>query len=248
MLYMGFGMALDPVRLGVVLLLTSRPRPMLNLFVFWLGGLAAGVVEAVFVLVFLHDFAQGFIRHVTSAIDGVRSSVVIFTGAHLQITVGVVTLVAIAALRVRERARIDRQVAVGGGGVTTVVEQPRGLSALLAWLAARTHDMLKSNYVWPVFIAGLSSSIPPVEGLAALGVIMASRADLGTQVSGFLVWTMLLLTIIEVPLVCYLVRPHKTLALIMQVQHWLQGHIRQIMQFVFTGFGVCAVVQGLVSL
>ena len=35
--------AMDPVRIGITALLLSRPRPMLNLFVFWLGGMAAGI-------------------------------------------------------------------------------------------------------------------------------------------------------------------------------------------------------------
>ncbi|MGO8963016.1 MAG: GAP family protein, partial [Mycobacterium sp.] len=47
-LYMGFALALDPFRLGFALVLTSRRRPMLNLFAFWLGGMAAGLGLAMF--------------------------------------------------------------------------------------------------------------------------------------------------------------------------------------------------------
>ncbi len=79
-LYMGFGMAFDPFRLGFVLVLTSRRRPMLNLFAFWLGGMAAGLGLAMVVLVLMRDFSRVAIDAAMSVIDDVRSSVVILTG------------------------------------------------------------------------------------------------------------------------------------------------------------------------
>ncbi len=105
---------------------------------------------------------------------------------------------------------------------------------MFAWFAARTHDMLNTPYIWPVFIAGAASAIPPVEGVMVLTVIMASRADLGTQLSAFVVFTLLLLSIIEIPLVSYLVRPEKTLAVVERVQSWIHAHLRQIMQALLT--------------
>ncbi len=54
--------ALDPVRIGITALLISRPRPMLNLFAFWLGGMAAGIATALIVLLFLRDFTISFMR------------------------------------------------------------------------------------------------------------------------------------------------------------------------------------------
>jgi hypothetical protein len=245
-LYMGFGMAFDPFRVGFVLVLTSRPRPMMNLFAFWLGGMAAGIGEALVVLLLMRDFALVAIHNVASAFEDLRSGLVIFTGGRLQITLGVIILMSILVIRVRERAR--KQVAFGSGGVPGVVLKPRGPAAVFAWLAARTHDMLKSDYIWPVFVAGAASAIPPIEGVAVLAVIMASRADLGTQLSAFLVFTLLLLSIIEIPLVSYLVRPEKTLAVIQQIQGWIQAHLRQIMHGIMTMGGLSAVVQGVASL
>ena len=34
----------NPVRLGITLLVISRPRPMQNLFVYWIGCLVASVL------------------------------------------------------------------------------------------------------------------------------------------------------------------------------------------------------------
>jgi len=147
-----------------------------------------------------------------------------------------VTLVAIAALRVRERARIDRQVPWAAAVVTTVVDSRA--DCRLYSPGCRAHPR---HVEVQLRVAGVHRRplvvYPARRGLGGARGHHGVEGRLGTQVSGFLCWTMLLLTIIEVPLVCYLVRPHKTLALIMQVQHWLQGHIRQIMQFDSLGFG-----------
>jgi hypothetical protein len=247
-LYMGFALALDPFRLGFAVVLTSRRRPMLNLFAYWLGGMAAGVGLAMFGLLMLHNFTQVAVQNAMSVIDHVRSTVAIFTGGRLQITFGVLVLLAVVIVRIRERARVEKLVAVGGGGVSDVVRQPRGPGALFAWFAARTHDMLESNFIWPVFVAGAASAIPPIDGVAMLAVIMASRADLGTQFSAFVVFTLLMLSVVEIPLVSYLVWPEKTVGLVQQVQNWIQAHLRQIMLTLMTVGGLTAVVQGVASL
>ena len=47
--------ALDPVRIGIVALMISRPRPMRNLLVFWLGGMIAGMSVAWLCCCYLRD-------------------------------------------------------------------------------------------------------------------------------------------------------------------------------------------------
>lgn len=246
-LYMGFGMALDPVRLGVVLFLTSRKRPMLNLFAFWLGGIAGAIALAAVVLLLMRDFAAGIIQGLASVVEHVRANVFILTGGRLSITFGVVVLMIVITIKIRERARAAQPVAVGGGGGTDLATQARG-PKILAWLAARTQAMLQSDNVWPVFVAGATSSIPPIEGAAVLAVIMASRADVGTQFSAFVVYTLALLVILEIPLVCYLVRPDNTLGIMLRVQSWVQAHLRQIIQSLMVIGGITAIVQGMASL
>ncbi len=246
-LYMGIALALDPFRLGFALVLTSRRRPMLNLFVFWLGGKTAGVGLAMATLLLLRDFADVVVRNAMSVIDHVRAHVVIFTGGRLQITFGVLLLLALVIIKVRERAREETLVTVGGGQ-SEAVSEPPAPTGLLAWFAARTHDMLKSDMIWPVFVAGAASAIPPVDGVAMLAVIMASRADLGTQFTAFIVFTVLMLSIIELPLVSYVVWPQKTAALVQLVQTWIHAHFRRIIEVLLGMAGITALVQGVASL
>jgi Sap, sulfolipid-1-addressing protein len=77
--------AIDPVRIGVTALLVSQPRPMLNLLAFWLGGIAAGVVAALAVLLFLRDFTLSVIRLVVSATSSPIT-------AYVQVAIGVVAV------------------------------------------------------------------------------------------------------------------------------------------------------------
>jgi hypothetical protein len=89
--------AIDPVRIGIVALLISRPQPMLNLLVFWLAGIAAGTAAALLLLIVLHDRILSIMRVVGSAVSG---SVV----APIQVAIGVIALLIGARLLARESA------------------------------------------------------------------------------------------------------------------------------------------------
>lgn len=75
----------------------------------------------------------------------------------------------------------------------------------------------------------------------ALTAIMASKAPTGTQLLVFVIFTLQVLAFVEIPLVSYLVAPHKTEATIRQLNKlntWIQGHQRQIIQ---TGLAATAI-------
>lgn len=57
----------DPVRIGVAVLLMSRPRPMLNLLAFWIAGMATGIIAGLVVV-----FALG--EHVIRAVEAMSTS------------------------------------------------------------------------------------------------------------------------------------------------------------------------------
>ncbi|CKO76450.1 Conserved membrane protein of uncharacterised function [Mycobacterium tuberculosis] len=79
-LLLGLGMAIDPARLGLAVVMLSRRRPMLNLFAFWVGGMVAGVGIALAVLVFMRDVALAAIQGVVSAANEFREAVGIWRG------------------------------------------------------------------------------------------------------------------------------------------------------------------------
>jgi len=248
-LFLGFGMALDPLRLGLVAVVLSRQRPMLNLFAFWLGGMIAGIGIGMAVLVVMRDTAMAALRSAAAVVADVRSSIAFFEGGHLKITLGVIALVSLVVLLARERARtVRRVVAVSGhSGGTEMAAQPRVLR-LFARLGAVNQSILNRGFFWPAFLVGLGSATPPVETLMLLTIIMASGAAIGTQFSAFLVYTVMVLAVIEIPLVCYLGAPEKTQAVMVRVQNWLRVRRARISQAALGVSGVVLMVQGVGSL
>ena len=105
--------AADPVRLGIVVLLTSRPRPMLSLFGFCVGATTTFTACVVCLLLLLRNFGQMIAQGLMSA--GASS-----TARHLQIAGGLLalllaTLIAVGLLA-RLRARVSMPVAISRRG------------------------------------------------------------------------------------------------------------------------------------
>jgi hypothetical protein len=100
---------------------------------------------------------------------------------------------------------------------------------------------------WIGFVAGLAFAIPPVEYLVALTVILASGAAIGAQLSAALMFTMVVLAVVEVPLVSYLVTPAKTRAVTLQLHNWVWARRRQTLAVIVAVAGVLLVATGMAS-
>jgi hypothetical protein len=220
--------AMDPVRIGITALLISRPRPMLNLFAFWLGGMAAGIAVALVVLVWLRDVSLFVMRVLISAISGP-------TVAHIQVAVGVLAVLIAARLRTRQRAPVP----VTGDEASVAVLQPNP-SAGSSRLSIR--DRLESGSVVVAFVAGLALATPPVEYLAALITILASTATAGAQVGAALTFTLVAFTVVEVPLISYLTTPVQTLLVVQRLNEWISARREAIPVIVIGLVGVLLTV------
>lgn len=244
-------MLIDPMRVGIAAVLMSRRQAMRTLLAFWVGGIVAGIIVGVAVLVLLHDVALKVIEAGAALINQVRSAVVILEGEQLRVTIGVLALVALTVMLARDRARLAAPVpvpvSVGGGDTADVVPAPPKQTALAA-LGSRVHGMLDSGFIWPAFVVGLMSTFPPIEGPMVLTVIMGSRATAGAQFSAFLLFTVLVLVFVEVPLLSFLAAPQKTEALMMRMNTWIIAHRRQIFETLLAVMGIASLVQGIVSL
>ncbi|QUR67330.1 GAP family protein [Mycobacterium spongiae] len=267
-LILGMGMAVDPVRLGLAVVMVSRRRPMVNLLAFWLGGIVAGIGVGIAVLVVMREVALAAMENATSAFSSVTSEFTIITGGRLYIALGLFALLVVAVISARARiaTRLSEPVftpatspvPVGGNAATLVEERPTAEPPaeveeppsrnLFARLGACTHDMLNRDRAWPAFVVGLASSFPPYEGIILLSIIMASGAAVGTQFSALIVFVLIVLAVIEIPLVGYLAMPDKTLAVMLQIQTWLRTYRRQIVQTILTVTGVLLLVQGVLAL
>ena len=108
---LGLLMGLDPMRLGITLLVISRPRPVQNLLAYWVGCLIALILNMAVPLTLLH--ATPTFR--SFAHDWATSS----TGGRIQIGIGVLLLSITALLTVRFSARRRAQLPTPGGNAST---------------------------------------------------------------------------------------------------------------------------------
>ncbi len=163
---LGLSVAADPLRIGIAMLLTSGPpRPLINLVSFWLGSLAAGVALGVGAFVLFPELVSEALR---VAVGWIAS----LTGGHAKLVAGTVALCVAAASAMRLARRPTRR---------PTVRATRGLQTSSGGVASRARDLLHGGRPWVSFTAGLSQGPAPVEYLAAISVIHASGAAIGTQ-------------------------------------------------------------------
>lgn len=237
--------AVDPVRIGITLLLIGRERPVANLLAYWLGLMVTGVGLAVIALMFL----PGVVRPVTDFVVAAAEEPVI---PPMQIALGLLAIpvAVIIAMRARRRTMI--------AAPATEIRDP--VSAMAFAAAAQTAPASSSRLPrlsWPAlfsgrwgnsvamaFAAGLFSATPPLEYCFAILAIAASGAAIGTQVSAAIVFSLVAFAIAEIPLLGYLASPAKTKAVVAKLHDWIGAYRKPIFACILGLFGVVMLASG----
>lgn len=200
LLAMAIAVSLEPFRIGMTVLMINRPRPVLQLAAFLTGGYAMGTTVGVIVLFLLRP-----------AVGSAH-----FTLPRVQIAVGAVVL-ANAAL-----------VATGVLGGRRDPDGPMGLfDRALATVTSRGRQLLSGRSLWTAGVAGLGIALPSVDYLAALALIAASGAATAVQFGALLLFNLVAFTLVEIPLVCYLVAPDRTRATLQALYDWVRAQGRR---------------------
>ncbi|AOS92477.2 hypothetical protein AN480_15135 [Mycobacterium intracellulare subsp. chimaera] len=253
---LGILAALNPVRLGLALLMISRPRPGPSLLAYWIGGLTVCVPELLLPLMLLNFTPMfGHIAHGSSSPS---------TGATLgkvQIGLGVIGLSIAAAMTVRfvTRQRVaqpspDARSPAPSSASAAPIAMPR--------LLTRVQDVSSDDgspvrpgskmcrattappSAWVAWVIGLISV--PVDGvLFIVAIIMASGASLTAQFGAAIAFIVLMYAVVEVILVGYVATPAKTQSLLRVLHDWVRTYHRQILVILFTVVGVSQLAQGL---
>lgn len=223
--------ALDPVRIGIVAIVISQPRPMHNLLAFWLGGMVAGISVAAVVLLFLRDFTLPLMRTVVSAMSTPIA-------AQTQVAIGMLAVSSAALIWARQHMPVP---ATGGETSVSVLRPSRSTGS--GRLAIR--GQLEGGSPVAAFVAGLALATPPVEYLAAMITILASGAPAAEQFGAALMFTVIAFTVVEIPLVSYLVTPTKTLAVVQRLNDWMNERRHSIPAVAVVACGVLLVVTGM---
>ncbi|MCW2562806.1 MAG: gap protein [Mycobacterium sp.] len=268
LLGLGFVLAFEPLRIGVVLLLISRPRPVQNLFALWIAAFSVGVSTLLVPLIILHGTPR-----LDSFAEGLPTN---STVRHFQIGMGAFTLlmavlIAVRSLtRARQRARL---LTPGSGTSTTVLDSPRAggrhraaelpdpptaISRILSRaqdaategkspigrLIGRVYNAWENGSPWVAFLIGLGPL--PIETLVyVLAIVAPSGAALSTQVGASIVFIVVLLAVVEIALVSYLIMPTKTQSVLQVLHDWIHARRTQVVVAMFAVGGLAMVASGL---
>lgn len=213
----------EPIRLGLVVLLLSRRRPLVQLLVFLGGGFAMGVGAGLVVLFVLRT--APVVGHVDVP--------------EVQIASGLVALVIAAVLATKASLRklvrpVPADAAVGGGGGVGLLEgaAPTGRRPL----TERARSFVRGDSLGVAAVSGMGASLPSANYMGSMAAILASHAAPVTQVQALLAFNLVAFTVAEIPLIGYLAAPQKTRAFMGALQNWLRsrGH-RDIAALVAAG-------------
>jgi hypothetical protein len=97
-------------------------------------------------------------------------------------------------------------------------------------------------------VAGLGIALPSIDYLTVLAVIVASGTARSTQVGALLVFNVVAFTLVELPLVAYLLAPDRTRALMTSLNDWIQSRRRRGVAAVLVAVGCVLLGAGIAGL
>lgn len=217
-LLLALAAAVYPPLLAAVILILSRRRPLRLLVGFLMGGMLVSVGLGVAIVQLLSG---------SGAVDG---------GGHVvkpivDITVGVLSLAAAWAVWRGYTPKIARR------------RRERVRSAGPSF----TDRALSHESVAVAFAAGVVLSLPGGWYLAALTDIAAADIPVAKQVAQILLFNVVMFTLVEVPLVLFLINPARAQHLATATSDWIRTHRRGIAVAVAATVGVWLVMKGIVA-
>ena len=219
LLAMAVAVSLEPFRVGMTILMINRPRPVLQLLAFSIGGFAMGITVGLVVLFILRP-ALGSAH---------------FNLPTVQIIVGVVLLINAALVATGVLGRRE----IGSTGLASGRFEP---------LATRTRQLVNGRSLWTAGVAGLGIALPSVDYLAVLALIVASGSAAAVQVGALLLFNVVAFGFVEIPLICYLVAPERTRATLAALQDWLRSRRRRAVTVISAAVGCVLLGAGLAGL
>jgi hypothetical protein len=254
--------ALHPVRLAIVALLISRPRPLVNLFAYWLGALIAGIPLLLIPLMVLHSTPK-----ISSITQNVAASSAF---KHVQVGIGMLAISLAVLMIVRASVRQRVPASAGRhrmpwrvGSMSTSEADSNTTDAISRLLGAgqdgaeadgsparrllrRAGEAWENGSSWVAGLLGMVMGGPSLDGVFfGLAIIVTSGAAIGEQIGAAIVSVFVMLAVVEVILLCSLITPARTEALLRVVHDWVQNHRRKILVALFGVVGVALVAQGM---
>ncbi len=229
----------EPIRLGLVVLLLNRRRPLVQLGAFLCGGFTMGLGVGLVVLFGLRT-APG-IGHLTVAQVQVGSGLIV-------LLVAAALSVSTAAQKVSPRAPAQAAAEVPAGGVGGVDLVERPTASRLQRLTDRGRVFLQGESLYVAAVCGLGAALPSANYMGSLAAILASHSPPVAQVQALLAFNVVAFTVAELPIISYLVAPGRTRAFMAGLQTWLRSRTRRDAAALVAVGGVLMLTLGMVNL
>lgn len=253
LLAMAIMFAVNPVLLAVIVLMISRPRPMQNLAAYWLGSMIVSLAGLLVPLAVLHvaPSFRSFVENMAVPGSNVTTRVVNLGMGLLMLSIA--TLLAVRALRARTH------IPVAASNVPTVdSEKPRpitspfgvssnsGVAAGSIFRRVLRHLQIawEQGALWVAFVFGLCGLPPPMLVIFVLTPVVASGSTIGTQIIAVIAFVFGMFTVAELTLICYLIAPARTIAVLQPLHDWALAHRRQMLITIFSIAGIIQVING----
>lgn len=263
----------NPVRIGVALLVLSRPRPMHNLFAYWAGALVAMLIVLLVPLAVIYatptsaSFAERFVDPTPNSTSG-----------HVAVGLGLLALAIAALVLLRspatrsERQNIPRSKArrmsnsddksqdnvssstlvLDTGNIPVIsrlLQAPpdtatEGASGIRRMLS-RARGAWDNGSLWIAFVIGFVSAVSIDGALVVLALIVGSGAGIAIQFSAAIAYIVVMLAVEEIILVSSLITPAKTQAGLRRLHEWALAHRRKLVAAIFAVVGISALAKGM---
>jgi hypothetical protein len=255
---------INPVRIGLVILVLSRPRPMTNLLAYWVGAVIISVLTLMVPLIAIHAFPTSS-SFVESFADPAQNP----AAQRTAIGIGVFLLAIGALLAVRTWVRSpsrggrhsSRRLQAQAHAATKTLEStaPPAISRLLGEqqdpgsdgaadarpLLTRVRVAWRSGSPWIAFLIGVLV-VPPLDGvLFGLAIIATSGTSLGVQLVAVVVFIAGVLAIEEAILISNMIAPSKTAAVLDRLHEWARTHHQKFVAGILIVVGASLVLRGL---
>ena len=258
---------INPVRLAIILLVLSRPRPMQNLLAYWVGAVLVGLATLFVPLMVLHatptsaSFARAFADPTASP-----------TAQRTAIAIGAVLLAGAALTLVRSSLRQRAKVPIASGvgvpdesgnaNASTLELHPDVPPILLRLLhpaqggtteggstvrllLGRVRSAWQNGSPWIAFVLGLIV-LPPLDGVIfALAIFVASGAGIAIQVGAVIAFMVGTLLVEEIILVSNLVAPAKTQTVLRRLHELAHAHKQTFVAAILAVVGISLVLRGM---
>lgn len=259
---------INPVRIGLIILVLSRPRPMQNLLAYWTGAIIISLLTLFVPLVAIHAHPAS-----ASFVESFADPTANPTAQRTAIGIGVLLLAIAVLMAVRTwmkaapsrggRHSYERMSHAYSGTttqtkvlestappvITRLLEaqegEETGEGAQQRPLLTRIRTAWQSGSPWISFLIGVLV-VPPLDGvLFGLAIIVTSGTSIGIQIIAVVAYILGVLLIEEAILVSNVVAPTKTAAVLDRLHELARTHHQKFVAAILAVVGVSLIVRGL---